>query len=161
MWLAMVGVLLPPPARAAVDPAGLWLTQDADGVVAVTHCGAALCAHVAGITLDHPDDPIPRDADGGSRCGAVLVRDGRQTEPGVWTGHITDPRDGSTYRMRLWLDGSGRLHLRGYLLIPLLGRSVVWTRFAGRVPPDCRMPPNLATLPPSQPAGENGHATAR
>jgi uncharacterized protein (DUF2147 family) len=41
------------PARAA-DPTGLWLSQDGDVKMKVSHCGAAICVTIA--WLNHPND---------------------------------------------------------------------------------------------------------
>jgi hypothetical protein len=34
---------------------------------------------------------------------------------------------------------NGDLHLRGYVLVPLLGSTQVWTRYAGQPTADCHM----------------------
>ena len=48
---------------------------------------------------------------------------------GTWTdGRIYDPGSGSTYTCNIVLDGDDRLRLRGYIGIPLLGRTTTWTR---------------------------------
>jgi uncharacterized protein (DUF2147 family) len=48
---------------------------------------------------------------------------------GTWVGgSIYDPASGNSYTCRLTLDGDNRLWLRGYLGIPLLGRTTTWTR---------------------------------
>ena len=39
-----------------------------------------------------------------------------------------DPGSGSTYTCNIALDGDDRLRLRGYVGIPLLGRTTTWTR---------------------------------
>jgi len=43
-------------------------------------------------------------------------------------GCIYDPASGSTYTCLLTLDGDDRLRLRGYVGLPLLGRTTAWTR---------------------------------
>jgi uncharacterized protein (DUF2147 family) len=49
--------------------------------------------------------------------------------PVSWTGGtIYDPVSGNTYRCRLELDSHDRLRLRGYVGIPLVGRTTTWTR---------------------------------
>ena len=48
---------------------------------------------------------------------------------GTWVnGRIYDPASGSTYTCQLALDGDDRARLRGYVGIPLLGRTTTWTR---------------------------------
>ena len=48
----------------------------------------------------------------------------------VWSGgHILDPNNGSTYRVKLTLKDHGqKLDVRGYIGFPLLGRTQTWTR---------------------------------
>ncbi len=51
---------------------------------------------------------------------------------GVWNGgEVLDPESGDVYRATLRLrDGGARLDVHGYIGIPLLGRSQIWTRAA-------------------------------
>jgi uncharacterized protein (DUF2147 family) len=126
-------------ASAAPPPSGLWLTQDRGGVIAVDPCDDKLCARIAGIVLDHPTDPTPVDYRGVSQCHLPLIDDAVQTGPNMWRGHITDPRNGSVYRVQLSMQGDGTLALPGYLGIPLLGQTEIWTRYTGGLPNDCRL----------------------
>jgi uncharacterized protein (DUF2147 family) len=145
------------PAFAGPPVEGLWLTQDRDGIVAVEPCGTNLCARIEGLILDHADDPTPVDHRGVSQCHLPLIADARQTEPNLWKGHMTDPRNGSVYRVELYMDNGGSLALRGYVGIPLLGQTQTWTRYDGVVPADCRMAKsangNLVNRPDGGPAG--------
>lgn len=131
-------------ATAAPNVNGLWLTQDHDGIIKVTSCGAVLCAEIAGLILDHPNDPPPVDYRGVSQCHLPLIADARLIQPNLWKGHITDPRNGGVYGVELHLDPHGNLALRGFLGIPLLGHTQIWTRYTGKVPGDCRMHAALA-----------------
>jgi uncharacterized protein (DUF2147 family) len=47
-----------------------------------------------------------------------------------WSGgEILDPESGKTYRARMKLiDGGRRLVIRGYIGLPLFGRSQTWVR---------------------------------
>jgi uncharacterized protein (DUF2147 family) len=76
-----------------------------------------LCEHCEG---DQKDAPM---------IGLTLVkgmkRDGRNYEE----GSILDPRDGTLYHAQMELSADGKkLSVRGYLGIPLLGQTQVWTR---------------------------------
>ena len=43
-------------------------------------------------------------------------------------GTVYDPENGKTYRCRMRLEKDGGLRIRGYVGIPLFGRSTWWTR---------------------------------
>jgi len=90
------------------------------------------------MALDSPDEPIPRDVYGRSQCGLQILT--MRPDGEVWRGTIMDPRDGAVWRAEMWLGQDGNLRLRGYLGIPLLGRTQTWTPFTGRILADCRMP---------------------
>lgn len=135
-------LLLALPARAAGQeaPIGRWLTEDGKAVIAIEPCGASLCGRIVGIALSHPSNPIPTDHTGRTQCGLTIIRDA-VPDGTEWRAEIVDPRDGSVYRARMNLDGQRRLRVRGYIVIPLLGRTQVWTPFARTLPESCRMAP--------------------
>src|ERR1700742_4106158 len=90
-------------------PTGLWLTQDRGGIIAIRACQDRLCARIVGVVLDHASDAMPVDYRGVSPCGLSLISAARLVEPGLWKGHILDPRDGKVYGVELRLDAQGRL----------------------------------------------------
>jgi uncharacterized protein (DUF2147 family) len=118
------------------DPIGMWATENGHGVIAITPCGDALCGQIVGIDRA-PADPMPTDADGRSQCGLTIITNEKPAGDGTWLGKITDPRDGETYRAKLWLDESGNLHLRGFIGIPLLGSTQVWRKYKGHLTAEC------------------------
>jgi uncharacterized protein (DUF2147 family) len=127
--------------RRASPPAevvGSWLTEGADGVIAIAPCGDALCGRIIGIRR-RPGEPMPRDVHGAPQCGLTILKDERPTAEGDWLGEITDPRDGRVYRAKLWLDARGRLRVRGFLGLPLFGQTQTWRRFTGTIGPECRI----------------------
>ena len=90
------------------------------------------CVFPAGIESTHVDtintlnrSALPR-----------IISNERPDTPGTWVGNVTDPRDGSTYGAKIWLE-DGNLHLRGYIGIPLLGSTQVWHKFTGRLTAEC------------------------
>jgi len=53
-----------------------------------------------------------------------LIKDGD-----IYTGgKITDPKNGKSYHCKITLDGKDKLIVRGYIGIPLFGRSQTWIR---------------------------------
>ena len=46
-----------------------------------------------------------------------------------WTaGTVYDPENGHTYSARMRLEENGTLRIKGFVLIPLFGRSTIWIR---------------------------------
>jgi uncharacterized protein (DUF2147 family) len=141
------------PVRAQPSPVGYWQTRDGGGVVEVTQCGEAICAHLAGIVLDRPEDPMPTDWRGVSQCDLTLIAGAQPIEPNLWRGKITDPRNGHVYGVELHITGRGQLAVRGFLGIALLGRTDYWTRYYAVPPANCRMTPSQARQGGSGSAG--------
>ena len=139
--MAVVALFAAGQARAA-DPSavmGIWWTQDRDGVVQLYPCAAGLCGRVVGIVSFEPNGAAPNDLHGRSRCHLPLVSDGKPDRDGVWDSHITNPDDDKTYTIRLQVDPDGRLRMRGYVGLPILGKTVFWTRFTQRLTADCHI----------------------
>jgi uncharacterized protein (DUF2147 family) len=120
------------------SPVGSWLTANGHGVVAIAQCGDALCGRIVGIDRE-PTEPMPTDVHGRSQCGLTIITNERPTGDGTWLGEITDPRDGSTYQAKLWLDEDGNLRLRGFIGIPLLGSTQIWRKFTGHLTAECAL----------------------
>ncbi len=126
-------------------PTGLWLTADHSAVIQIAPCKTGLCGEIVGIHLKHPGDPMPDDWQGQPQCGMTIIQTSPvKTQAGntVWKGYVLDPRNGVFHPALLALDAFRRLVLRGYLLIPILGRSQVWTAYTGPAPtlPGCHIP---------------------
>ena len=127
-------------AQAAPAPVGRWLTEDRGGVIEIAPCGEALCGRIVGMTEPvRPDGSVQTDIKGRPKCGLTILQRATQTKPGQWSGHITNPDDGTDWGCELSVDAAGRLHLRGYLLVPLLGETQTWTPYTGPIGADCRM----------------------
>jgi uncharacterized protein (DUF2147 family) len=144
------------PARAAQPgPVGAWVTSGGDAVIQIYQCGDDLCGAISGMVLA-PTDRTPVDWQGQTQCGLVIVRTvatPTQDSNPAWFGSIVDPRNGSVYHARLSLDAYGNLQLRGYVGLPIFGRTQTWTRYTGTpLPADCRLN-SISTITAASGAG--------
>jgi len=127
-------------AAAQPTPAGLWRTIDDQtqrerSQVRLVDQGGVISGRIVAIA-----DPARQDA----RCdectdarkgqpvlGMTIVEGVRRNaEQPVWDGGtILDPNNGRSYRVRMTLRDEGRtLEVRGFVGMPLLGRTQTWIR---------------------------------
>jgi uncharacterized protein (DUF2147 family) len=67
---------------------------------------------------EHKDKPI---------IGMKIMTELKRIKPGYWSnGKILDPEEGETYRVKIGTDDGKKMEVRGYIGIPLLGRTQVW-----------------------------------
>ncbi|HQT87319.1 MAG TPA: DUF2147 domain-containing protein [Acidiphilium sp.] len=147
----LLGLAVAAPTReGAMTPVGNWLTEHGGAVVQIAACpmmaglpaaSGALCGRIIGIKLDR-GTAMPHDYMGQSQCDFPLLKPTYPTgDAGIWQGHIVDPRNGHVYGASLHVTPHGRLALHGFLLLPVLGETQYWTRYAAPVPPSCRLSP--------------------
>jgi len=120
-------------ALPAVD--GVWLSGDGDGWIEISATPSGLSGVIAGspnASEDRPDmdeknpDPALRDRPlVGLNLFAGFEYDGDRRWKG---GTIYDPNSGKTYRCIVTVVDVDTLKVRGYVGVPLLGRTEVWTR---------------------------------
>ena len=124
-------------AASAASPAGLWWTQDHDGVIAIAPCAEGLCGRIVGQAEPvGKDGRRPVDSHGVPQCGLRFLR-GTPTADGRFGGFVTDPETGRDWHCTFWVGASGRMHLRGYGMVPLFGETQTWAPFYGSVTADC------------------------
>ncbi|HKA55927.1 MAG TPA: DUF2147 domain-containing protein [Candidatus Binatia bacterium] len=134
--VALCGVVTP---VFAASPVGLWYAEGGAAQVEIRACGDALCGRI--VWLRSPLDETGcdlRDRSNGDASlrdrplvGLEILRGLKpaDAEGKVWTdGTIYDPISGKTYTCSLRVEGDDRLRLRGYVGIPLLGRTTTWVR---------------------------------
>ncbi len=115
---------------------GLRLNADQDAAIRVEPCDDSLCGRIAWILVP-PDEETKKDIhnpDETLRSRPILgltILIGFPADPGSgrrWKGgRIYDPKSGKTYRSRMELEGDA-LRIRGYIGLPLLGRTTTWSR---------------------------------
>jgi uncharacterized protein (DUF2147 family) len=129
--------LLASPAYAA-SPAGLWATEGSKGQVRIESCGEKLCGKIVALQEpNYPDGKPKIDRNNPEATlrerpivGLAILRDivADKDEAGKWAGGtIYDPESGKTYKCTMTLQADGSLEVRGYVGMPLLGRSQTWT----------------------------------
>lgn len=132
---------------AGVDPRGLWYAEGGAAQVEIAECAAGLCGRVVWLRSPFDDDGCElRDRNNPSAAqrgrtvlGLEILRAASVTASGDAAERCTvyDPVSGRTYKCQLWLDGADRLRLRGYLGVPLFGRTATWIR-VGAEPRTCQ-----------------------
>ena len=60
--------------------------------------------------------------------GLVIIKGLTKNEDIYDGGKIVDPKNGKKYHCKITLDGKDKLIVRGYIGIPLFGRSQTWIR---------------------------------
>lgn len=135
---ALLVVLFTASAVASSDGlTGVWLTGKKKAAIRIYDCGEGLCGRI--VWLKKPLDKTGRlkrdknNPDVASRnqplCGVVILRGLELRKPGDWGGGtIYNPQDGQTYAGSIKVESKDTLMVRGYLGIPLLGKTEVWTK---------------------------------
>ena len=123
-----------PPAT----PVGLWMTEGGKSPVQIFQCGALLCGRI--VWLREPNQPSgqpkvdlknPDQAKRGQKIIGLqmLWNFAKSSDPGEWeSGRVYNPEDGEVYKATMTLRSDGKLQVRGYVGISLLGKSQYWER---------------------------------
>ena len=134
--------------QLAASPIGRWYAEGGAAQVDISDCGGELCGRVVWLRSPFDENGCElRDRynpDQSLRHRPVIGLDivrGLAPSSGadaVWKGGtIYDPGSGKTYRASLSVVGENRIELRGYVGIPLIGRTTSWFR-VGSEPETCR-----------------------
>lgn len=136
--ITAVSIAATSPAMARITDNGvygLWLVGSKRAAVEITPCEKApdaLCGHVVwiiegGLTIDKHNPK--KDLRNRPICGLRLLRGFERDAPGEYSGgKIYDAKEGKTYKATIKVKDADTLFLRGYVGIPLFGRSQEWTR---------------------------------
>lgn len=122
-------------AAPTTSPFGLWQNEEGTAQVRVEPCGQTLCGKVVGLRepLDKHGkpkvdwmnpDPALRDR---PVMGLNVLQGFVQEAPGRWVnGTIYDPDSGKTYKSTMTVLPDGTAEVRGYVLLPVIGRTTYW-----------------------------------
>lgn len=139
--IALIALFALPPAWADSDsPVGLWQSiDDVSGkpkaLIRITEHKGVLEGRIEKLYRAPDQDPNPRceRCEGARRnqpvIGMVFMSGLKKDGDEYGGGQILDPDNGKVYRSKIALhDGGRKLSVRGYIGVPMLGRSQVWLR---------------------------------
>lgn len=138
MGLATLLALVALPSVAAQrDPTGLWLMEKNKFAIRIYECTEGLCGRIVWLRdpLDkrgrlkrdkHNPDTALRDR---PVCGIEVLTGMRPASDDEWDGGtIYNPQDGKTYAASLRAVAPDTLEVRGYVGLPLFGKTRALTR---------------------------------
>lgn len=121
----------------AAGAVGVWQTEGGKSRVEITQCGEMLCGTIVWlkeplddegkekVDKNNPDEALKTRRLVGLKMLNGFVPD---DEPNKWVkGTIYNPEDGDTYKCTMSLNDDGNLKVRGYVGIPLFGKTQIWT----------------------------------
>lgn len=115
---------------------GLWLSEEKDGVIKVSKDGDSFQGHLVwikdlatGKMKEILDKENPEESLQSRSLLGIKLFYGFKFNEDEWSdGNIYDPKSGKTYSSYLKLEDENTLNLRGYVGIPLFGRTSQWTK---------------------------------
>jgi uncharacterized protein (DUF2147 family) len=128
-------------ACAQATPVGVWKTIDDDGkteksLVRIADAGGQLVGRIETLfdaaKKDAVCDKCSDERKDKRIVGMTILRNISKdnSDDSLWAGgDILDPNNGKVYKVRLRpVDGGKRLEVRGYIGMPMLGRTQTWVR---------------------------------
>jgi len=142
IFVLTLGAALMSPAAWADDasPVGLWKNiDDVTGkprvLVRITQSNGTLQGQIEKVFLRPDEDPNPKceKCEGALKnvpvIGLVMLTGLKKNGDEYTDGQIIDADNGKVYSSKVRLtDGGKKLSVRGYIGVPILGRSQVWER---------------------------------
>ncbi len=118
-------------------PIGVWLHANQRIEIEILPCGDRLCGKL--VWFKRPNDaqgqPLVdfKNTDPTLRArpvlGLTILSGLRRTDENTWEdGKIYNPDDGNDYQARMSIKDDGTLRVRAYVILPLLGKTQIWTR---------------------------------
>ncbi len=126
-------------AAAQGIPFGQWVTEGGKSRVEVFDCAGQVCGKIVWLEEPNEEDGTPKiddeNPDQALRArplmGLRMIEGFVAIGPTNWAqGTIYNPEDGKSYASTMKLVDDQTLTVRGYVLLPLFGKSQTWTRFS-------------------------------
>lgn len=141
LFASMMALAAAVPACAQdLSPVGLWkniddITGKPKALIRIVEANGEVRGKIEKLYLQPGEDPNPRcvKCEGENKdkpvLGMVFMSGLRKDGSQYVGGEIIDPDSGKVYRSKLTVvDGGRKLNVRGYIGMPMLGRSQIWVR---------------------------------
>jgi len=124
-------------AQGASSAVGLWKsvddeTKQAKSLIRIVEQDGTLTGRVEKILTDKPDAKCDKCTDERKDKpvqGMTIISGMKKDGDGWGGGEILDPNNGKVYRSQMKLvEGGRKLEVRGYVGVPMFGRSQTWIR---------------------------------
>jgi uncharacterized protein (DUF2147 family) len=136
-----LGVIASAAFAEAATPVGLWKTIDDEtgkekSYVRITEDHGVLSGKIEKLLNPSKPNPVCEKCTDERKdqpvTGLTIIRNVKKdaNDDDLWDGgDILDPNNGKVYKVRLSPeDGGKKLKVRGYIGVPMLGRSQTWIR---------------------------------
>jgi uncharacterized protein (DUF2147 family) len=122
------------------SPVGLWKSIDDQtnrpkALIRITESNGELRGRIEKLFRDPGEDQNPRcipckgELKDQPVIGMTIIKGMRQEGAEYTGGQILDPENGKVYKSRMSLEDNGKkLNVRGYIGVPMLGRTQIWLR---------------------------------
>ena len=132
--LGLMTIALTSSPALAGDPAGMWLSQDGDVKMKVSHCGANICGTIAWLKEPNDKNGKPKvdanNADASKRnrpvMGTAIILPMKADGADKWSGQVYNAEDGKTYSGSFALSGANKADLKG--CVAIICKTKTWTR---------------------------------
>ncbi len=126
-----------PGSEQSLTLAGVWLHANERIQVEIAPCSDRLCGQIVWFRWPKDAQGLPlvdlKNSNPARRrrplLGLMVLRDLRRAGARTWEdGKIYNPDDGEDYSALMSIQDDGSLRVRAYVLLPLLGKTQLWTR---------------------------------
>jgi uncharacterized protein (DUF2147 family) len=138
LGIAFAFVVVNPACAGPDSPVGLWKniddkTGEAKALIRIEQVDGELRGVIEQVLTPGRADAVCDQCEGelrGKPIRGMRILEGLRKAGDWWEGGtILDPNNGKSYRSQLrTVDGGARLEVRGYIGMPILGRTQTWVR---------------------------------
>ena len=136
--MVLLTTMLPFGSATADKIFGAWATEEGKAHVEITSCGKNLCGSIIWLKEPLDEQGQPKHDENNPDIALqsrrilglpLLANFTAGDEADIWeNGSIYNPEDGEIYSCTITFLDSNTLKVRGYVGLPLFGKTQVWTR---------------------------------